>query len=222
MGLLFIRNLKTADCGKNVSHSDLGWETLLYTRHAQHTARGPNVSLKSFQFGLQSQKLSLFCLIFNENIIKNGKNSFKLCNPDLDQDTSYNLNPALKSQYYFEILWWCFTFKLCNPDLDQGTSYILHPALNSLMMCYFQFVDLDQILYYSLSLGLYHTIMEFRTKGAIQKILDTLLFYTIIVIDPSPFSCGILWQCYKPPAGPPFFRLMGRFIFQENDIFILK
>jgi len=43
---------------------------ILYTRHAQHTARGPNVALKSLQSGPQSPNLCIFGLIFNVNTIK--------------------------------------------------------------------------------------------------------------------------------------------------------
>jgi len=43
-------------------------------RHAQHTARGPNVAHESFQFGPQSPNLPIICLIFDGNHIKIGKN----------------------------------------------------------------------------------------------------------------------------------------------------
>jgi len=37
-------------------------------------ARGPNVARESFQLGPQSPKFCLFGMIFNENIMKIGKN----------------------------------------------------------------------------------------------------------------------------------------------------
>ncbi len=37
----------------------------IYTRLSQHTARGPNVARKSFQYGPQSPNLGTFGLIFD-------------------------------------------------------------------------------------------------------------------------------------------------------------
>jgi len=42
----------------------------LYSRHAQHTARGLNVARKSLQYGPQSPNLRIFGLIFDGNTIK--------------------------------------------------------------------------------------------------------------------------------------------------------
>jgi len=49
-------------------------ECTLYSRHAQHTARGPNVARHSFQSGPQSPNLSTFCLILDVNNMYNRKN----------------------------------------------------------------------------------------------------------------------------------------------------
>ncbi len=50
----------------------------IYSRHAQHTARGPNVARESFQFGPQSPNLPIFGLIFDENNVEIAKNSTNL------------------------------------------------------------------------------------------------------------------------------------------------
>jgi len=42
---------------------------IVYIRHAQHTARGPNVARQSFQTGPQSPNLHTFGLIFDVNTI---------------------------------------------------------------------------------------------------------------------------------------------------------
>jgi len=39
----------------------------VYSRHAQHTARGPNVARESFQSGPQSPNLHTFGLFFDVN-----------------------------------------------------------------------------------------------------------------------------------------------------------
>jgi len=60
-----LQKIKSPKIYLNIAYKNLFIMT--YSRHAQHTARGPNVARQSFQSGPQSLNLHIFGLIFDVN-----------------------------------------------------------------------------------------------------------------------------------------------------------